>query len=72
MSDLVLVRQARIRVVVKISHRLCIKENQGRTPHVSPKRVLDLDEVSLPPPQDLKGSMGHLGSIRVVGMKLLT
>ncbi len=37
------VRQARMGVVVKISHSLGIKENQGRTPLVSLKRVLDLD-----------------------------
>ncbi len=45
--------QALIVVVVKVLHRLGIKENQVRTPHVSPKRVLDLDEVSLPPSIDL-------------------
>ncbi len=45
-----------IGVVVKISHRLGIKEYQGRTPHVSQKRVLDLDEVSLsPPPRTSEG-----------------
>ena len=46
-------------VVVKISHRLGIKEYQGRTPHVSPKRVLDLDEVSLSPPQTSEGRMSY-------------
>ena len=38
-----------------ITHRLGIKENQGRAPHVSPKRVLDLDEVSLSSPQTSEG-----------------
>ena len=52
--------QAWVGVVVKISHRLGIKENDVVAPHVSPKRVLDLDYVGLSPPQTSEGLAGWL------------